>query len=153
MSKVAIVAADFPNMKPKMMVAVGDSVQCGQALFEDRKNPGVLFTAPGAGTVSAINRGAKRALQSVVIDLNETGTESDFCKFDTSDTSAEGIRQTLVQSGVWTAIKERPFGQVPSIDTIPGAIFLTCTDSEPLSADMNQVLEGHEEDSLVSCNT
>jgi Na+-transporting NADH:ubiquinone oxidoreductase subunit A len=145
-TKVAVVAADFPNMKPKMMVAVGDTVQCGQALFEDRKNPGVLYTSPGAGTVSAINRGAKRALQSVVIDLNESGTESDFCKFDTSDTSAEGVRSTLVQSGLWTALKERPFGQVPSVDTTPGAIFLTCTDSEPLAADMNQVLAGHEED-------
>ena len=68
-SKVAVVAADFPTMKPKMMVNVGDTVKCGQPLFEDRKKPGVFYVAPGAGTVSAVNRGAKRALQSVVVIL------------------------------------------------------------------------------------
>ena len=29
-------------MKPKMLVNVGDTVKCGQPLFEDRKKPGVL---------------------------------------------------------------------------------------------------------------
>ena len=148
-SKVALVATDFPNMKPKMMVSVGDKVLCGQALFEDRKNPGVLFTAPGAGTVVAINRGAKRALQSVVVELNESGDQSDFQAFESyaklsESPSAEDVRALLVESGMWTAFKERPFGQVPSIETEPGAVFLTCTDTEPLSGDLNKVLEGYE---------
>ena len=33
-------------MKPKMMVNVGDTVKCGQPLFEDRK-PDVFYVAPG----------------------------------------------------------------------------------------------------------
>ena len=59
---VAIVAADFVGMKPKMLCEEGSVVKRGQPLFEDRKNPGVLHTALGAGTVIKINRGAKRAL-------------------------------------------------------------------------------------------
>ena len=51
------------------MLREGDTVKLGQVLFEDKKNPGVKFTAPGAGTVKTIHRGAKRVLQSVVIDL------------------------------------------------------------------------------------
>ena len=69
-TSVAIMAADFHGMKPKMLVQEGDSVKRGQKLFEDRKNVGVFFTAPGAGTLKAINRGAKRALQSIVIEIN-----------------------------------------------------------------------------------
>ena len=48
----------------------GDRVKLGQILFSDKKTPGVVFTAPAAGTISAINRGEKRVLQSVVIDID-----------------------------------------------------------------------------------
>ena len=70
-SRVAVMADDFPGMKPRMHVAEGDTVKRGQVLFEDRKMPGVLHTAPGAGRILAINRGDRRALQSIVIDLSE----------------------------------------------------------------------------------
>lgn len=152
-SKVAVVAADYPTMKPKMMVAVGDTVKCGQPLFEDRKKPGVFYTAMAAGTVSAINRGAKRALQSVVVDVNETGTADDFQGFeafaslkDAQSATADETAALLLEAGMWTAFRERPYGQVPSAESRPGALFLTCTDSEPLSPEMSALLEGHEED-------
>jgi len=147
---IAILADDYPNMKPKMMVAVGDTVKCGQPLFEDRKNPGVLFTAMGAGTVTAINRGAKRALQSVVIELNEQG-DGDFHPFASyaqasTELSAENVENLLVESGLWTALKERPFGRVPSVGSRPGALFLTCTDTEPLAGDAEKMLADHMDD-------
>ncbi len=62
---VAVLGGDFPGMKPTMLVREGDTVKRGQALFTDKKNEGVCFTAPAAGTVSSINRGAKRVLRSV----------------------------------------------------------------------------------------
>ena len=65
--KVAVLARDYPFMKPRMHVQVGDQVRRGQLLFEDRKTEGVRFTSPGAGTVAAINRGTRRVLRSVVI--------------------------------------------------------------------------------------
>ena len=152
-SKVAVVAADFPTMKPKMMVTVGDAVQCGQPLFEDRKKPGVFYVAPAAGTVSAVNRGAKRALQSVVVDVQENGDTNDHLAFESFESvrdnpapSADEVSALLLESGMWTAFKERPYGQVPSAEDRPGALFLTCTDTEPLSGDMEQVLSGNEED-------
>jgi len=38
---VAIVAADYVGMRPKMAVNPGDTVARGQVLFEDKKIPGV----------------------------------------------------------------------------------------------------------------
>ena len=52
-----------------MEVAEGDRVRLGQLLFTDKKTEGVRYTAPASGVVSAINRGAKRVLQSVVIEV------------------------------------------------------------------------------------
>ena len=68
---VAVVANDFVGMKPRMAVRVGDTVKRGQLLFEDRKSEGVRHTAPAAGIVKAVNRGAYRALQSVIIETTE----------------------------------------------------------------------------------
>ena len=67
-AKVAVLGVDFPGLKPTMLVEVGDTVKKGQPLFEDKKNPGVLFTAPEAGKVIEINRGEKRAFLSLVSD-------------------------------------------------------------------------------------
>ena len=66
---VAVIGFDYHGLKPTMAVQVGDRVQKGQPLFSDKKNPGVQVTAPASGTISAINRGERRVLQSVVIEV------------------------------------------------------------------------------------
>ena len=48
---VGIVASDFEGLKPTLLVKVGDRVQLGQPVFQDKKNPGVNFTAPASGLV------------------------------------------------------------------------------------------------------
>jgi len=68
-SQVAIIGSDYPGMKPTMAVREGDSVTRGQVLFSDKKNSGVVFTAPAAGKVVAVNRGERRVFQSLVIDV------------------------------------------------------------------------------------
>jgi Na+-transporting NADH:ubiquinone oxidoreductase subunit A len=153
--RVAIVAADFFGMKPKFLCQVGDQVKRGQPLFEDRKSPGVLFTSPGAGELIAINRGAKRALQSVVIQLNENERQNNLSEEDhhgfesytgKQDLSADELEALLIESGMWTSIRQRPFSNVPKAGTRPDCLFLTCTETEPLGADINVVMQENEED-------
>lgn len=81
---VAIVGDDYLGMRPSMLVQEGDRVIKGQALFEDKKNPGVMFTAPASGTVVAINRGERRVLQSVVIRI-EGDEQREFARYDAAD--------------------------------------------------------------------
>ncbi len=150
--KVAILAHDYPFMKPRMHVQVGDAVTRGQLLFEDRKIEGVRFTAPGAGTVSAVNRGMRRAFQSVVIELSSSEaegrpTESDLQSFESysgrgiADLSGHDVRDLLVESGLWTAIRSRPFSNVPSPSESCHSIFVTATDTNPLAPNPDVVLE------------
>src|SRR6056297_3177596 len=73
---VALVGFDYVGMKPTREVAEGDRVKLGQLLFTDKKTEGVRYTAPASGIVSAINRGARRVLQSVVIDVDGDEAES-----------------------------------------------------------------------------
>ena len=139
---VAIVGFDYHGMKPTMNVQVGDRVKLGQVLFSDKKNPGVVFTAPGAGVVSAIHRGQQRVLQSVVIDLDgdeqETFASYSAAQLDTLD--AQAVRDNLQQSGLWTALRTRPYSKVPAVDAVPSSIFVTAIDTHPLAADAALVI-------------
>ncbi len=134
---VAILGPDYVGLKPTMQVAVGDQVKLGQVLFTDKKNPGVNFCSPASGTVSAINRGAKRVLQSVVVEIEGDAAET----FDTysaeqiSNLTDEQVRKNLQASGLWTAFRTRPYSKVPGVESVPASIFVTATDSEPLALD------------------
>jgi Na+-transporting NADH:ubiquinone oxidoreductase subunit A len=134
---VAVLGCDYHGMKPTMAVQVGDRVKLGQVLFSDKKNPGVHFTAPGAGVVSAIHRGEQRVLQSVVIDL-EGDDAVEFARYDAAQLPAldpQAVRDNLQQSGLWTALRTRPFSKVPTVDAVPSSIFVTAIDTHPLAAD------------------
>ena len=149
-SKVALMAADYPYMKPKMLVKVGDTVKRGQPLFDDRKADAVRFTSPAAGTVVAVNRGARRALISVVIEVDETGADADNHSFTSYSADAaldaEKVRALLYESGMWTALRARPHDRVPSSDEECASIFVTSIDTRPLAPDPVVVLAGREDD-------
>lgn len=142
-SKVALVGFDYPGMKPTMSVQVGDSVKKGQLLFEDKKTEGVKYTSPACGKVTEINRGEKRVFQSIVIEVS--GNDSvEFEKFELSALSQlnrDQVVTNLVESGMWTAFRTRPYSKVPAIDSKPNSIFVTAIDTHPLSADPSVVIQ------------
>src|SRR5690606_16745555 len=125
-----------------MAVQVGDRVKLGQELFSDKKNPGVIYTAPGAGVVSAIHRGEKRVLLSVVIDLDgdETVRFAHYPVEALGQLSDAQVRENLQQSGLWTALRTRPYSKVPAVDAVPSSIFVTAIDTHPLAADPQVVI-------------
>lgn len=144
--QVAVIGPDYHDMRPTMMVQEGDAVKLGQVLFADKKNVGVVYTAPGAGTVAAINRGAKRVLQSVVIDLSGNEEETFESHANLADLARQQVCDTLVASGLWTALRTRPYSKVPALDSAPQALFITAIDTNPLAADPQVVLAAYQED-------
>ncbi len=145
--QVALVGDDYIGMKPTMLVAEGDKVICGQQLFTDKKNKGVIFTSPGCGKVIAINRGAKRKFESLIIEL-DSDESVNFCKPDTipETQDPEVLRKLLIQSGLWPSFRTRPYGKTPTIDATPSSLFITAADSAPLAADPQIIISsyGHE---------
>jgi Na+-transporting NADH:ubiquinone oxidoreductase subunit A len=141
-NSVAIIGPDYNGMKPTMAVKEGDPVKLGQLLFTDKKTEGVRYTAPASGVVSAINRGARRVLESVVIDIKGDDKEI-FDKYAESDLATidrQKAVDNLVASGAWTSFRTRPFSKVPAIDSIPASIFVTAMDTNPLAADTKVVM-------------
>ena len=144
--RVALLGDDYPGIKPTMAVQVGDQVKLGQMLFTDKKRPGVKYTAPGCGKIVAVNRGAKRKFESVVIEL-EGDEEEIFDSFDRSALTAVSRVQVvdiLINSGMWTALRTRPFSRVPVPDSVPHSIFVTTMDTNPLAANPELYIKEYE---------
>lgn len=156
-TRVGVVADDYPGLRPRMAIEEGQTVKRGQVLFEDRKRPGVRFTAPGAGRIIGIFRGARRVLQSVVIDLSDAerageSLDGERVAFETwtgkpaAELGRDEVRDLLVESGQWTAFRTRPFSKVPLPEDAPAAIFVTAIDTNPLAPLPDVVIERRRED-------
>ncbi|MEM7170027.1 MAG: Na(+)-translocating NADH-quinone reductase subunit A [Pseudomonadota bacterium] len=143
----AVIGADFVDLKAKLLVAEGDRVQRGQALFADRRYPSVLYTSPASGVVRAINRGARRVLQSVVVDLDGDDEAVAFPQAEAGqDLGREQVQEALLTSGLWTSLRTRPYSKVPDPASTPAAIFVTAMDTGPLAPDAAVVLAETGED-------
>tara|TARA_R110002049_G_scaffold71412_5_gene183987 strand:+ start:55 stop:1392 length:1338 start_codon:yes stop_codon:yes gene_type:complete len=132
---VGLVGFDYVGMKPTMEVAEGDRVKLGQLLFTDKKTEGVRYTSPASGVVSAINRGARRVLQSVVIEVDGDDAEAFPTCTPEQLPESDAIRATLIESGLWTALRTRPYSKVPALDAEAAALFVTAIDTHPLAPD------------------
>lgn len=139
---VALLGEEYVGMRPSMLVQEGDWVKKGQVLFEDKKNPGVMYTAPASGKISAINRGERRVLQSVVIDVegDEQVPFEPFEEASLNHLSNEQVQDYLLASGLWTALRTRPFSKTPVPGSNPRAIFVSAMDTQPLAADPQVII-------------
>lgn len=148
-TRVALLGADAIGLRPALAVQPGDAVQRGQLLYEDRKNPGVRFTSPAAGIVKAVHRGERRMFLAVEVEVAaDDGPQRQLafagvpCDVATAERAA--LRAALLDSGLWTALRVRPFGRIPAAGAVPEAIFVTALDTAPHAPDPQLVLAGRE---------
>ena len=136
---VALCGVDYVGLRPRLLVKVGDVVGLGQPLWQDKRDPAVCYPSPGRGVVTAINRGARRVLESVVVSLQDAGGED--ARFDSltprqmEKLDRDQVAERMLRSGLWTAFRTRPFSRVPHSGTAPRAIFVTAIDTRPLAPD------------------
>lgn len=134
---VALVGDDYPGLKPSFAVHPGERVRQGDTLFVDRRDPRLRFTAPVAGRVTAIQRGERRSFRWIAIERegDEAVTFPSFDPEEIPSLDRERVVGLLLESGLWTALRSRPFEVIPSPDTVPSALFVTATDTSPLAVD------------------
>lgn len=145
-TKVALIGDDVAGMKPTMEVQVGDKVKVGQLLFTDKKTEGVNYTAPASGEVIEINRGQRRAFQSVVIKV-EGDDHVDFNSYKGSEISSysdKEVRALLIESGMWPSLRRRPYSKVAHPEENPSSIFVTAIDTNPLAANPAVIIKENE---------
>ena len=139
----AVKPTDFVGLTPRLVMEEGDTVHVGEALFVDKHDERIRFTSPVDGHVKSIVRGEKRKLLEVVVEADYKPTGSDYKSSPTPQT-AEEIKATMLQCGLWTMLRQRPFGIVANPDDTPKAIFVSAFDSAPLAPDYDFALQGKE---------
>jgi Na+-transporting NADH:ubiquinone oxidoreductase subunit A len=143
---VGLLGEDQIGLKPTFHVEPGARVRRGQLLFEDKKTPGVRYTAPAAGVVSAIHRGERRAFQSLVIAVDgddAADAQLPFASYRSTapaKLTADEVRALLVEAGLWPALRARPFSRVPDPASSPRALFVTAIDTRPHAPSVDLVL-------------
>lgn len=135
---------DYQGITPRLSVKVDDTVKAGQALFHSKMYPDMLFASPVSGTVVAINRGAKRRILDIVVKADKEIEYVDFGKKDVAKLSADEIKTSLLEAGIWGFIKQRPYDIVANPSVAPRDIFITGFDTAPLAASYDFIVDGEE---------
>jgi Na+-transporting NADH:ubiquinone oxidoreductase subunit A len=145
-TRVAVRPPDFKGIAPipKLEVAVGDEVKAGDPIFFDKKNPDVKYVAPVSGEIVEVIRGAKRAINEVVILADKEQTYREFSPPSLENSSREELAGFMASSGLLPHINQRPFDIVPAKEDIPRDIFISTFDTSPLAIDQNIVVDGRE---------
>lgn len=139
-SKVfSIKPSDFRNFSYKLSVAEGDEVLAGQSIIFDKERPEIFIPSPVSGEVVEIVRAEKRRVTHIRILADQ---DTKFKTFETpSSLTKESVKETLLSTGTWSYIRQRPFDSIPDIDSEPKAIFVSLFDSSPLAPDYSYVLK------------
>jgi Na+-transporting NADH:ubiquinone oxidoreductase subunit A len=144
--RVALVGTDYVGMKPRFAVSIGDSVKQGELLFTDKKTPSIRYTSPGSGKVIEINRGDKRMLLSIVIQIegNDEVTFNSYSEHELPSLDRGKVVGLLTESGLWTSLRSRPFSITADPEAVPHSLFVTAMDTNPLAPSVAKILEGKE---------
>ncbi|MBO0344081.1 Na(+)-translocating NADH-quinone reductase subunit A [Roseibium sp. CAU 1637] len=143
---VGLLGADYVSLKPKMLVQEQDAVQRGAPLFCQKDDPEAVIVSPVTGRVRAINRGARRVLQSIVIDVEDAADKGIDFGTIAADASAADIADKLCAAGLWGAFRTRPYSKIPHHTSRPLAIYVNALDSEPLAGDPDLIISARKDD-------
>jgi Na+-transporting NADH:ubiquinone oxidoreductase subunit A len=141
-SDVVIKPTDFPGLTPKLAVKIGDKVKAGSPLFYNKEIDSVMFTSPISGEVTEITRGEKRRILEVKVKADGANTYESFKQGDPANMAKEEVLATMLKSGVWPFIRQRPFDIIANPMVTPKAIHVTAFDTSPLAPDYGFIAHG-----------
>jgi len=137
----AVKPTDFKGIRPKLVVNVGDKVKAGSPLFFDKFQPEVQFTSPVSGEVTAINRGERRMILEVIVRADAKIEYKEFKHGDPKSMSRDEVVSILQESGLWPALRQRPYSTTANPKDEPKSIFISGFDTAPLAPDMDFVVK------------
>ncbi len=142
--QISLNLSAFEDLRFRLLVKAGDSVQIGQPLVENKGSPGQMFVSPAGGVVSEIRRGHKRQLLDIIIQVGSQETYWEHGSLDPDSATREEIVDLLMRGGLFPHIRQRPFNLVPRPDQVPRDIFVTALETRPFEPSQEMQIEGNE---------
>jgi len=144
-TRYAVKPTEFSGLKPKLSVKADDIVKAGTPIFFNKAQPEVKFTSPVSGKVVSVNRGERRRILEIEIESDGKFESVDFSRGGINSLDRDTVKQTLLDSGLWPLMVQRPFGVIPNPEETPRDIFITGFDSAPLATDYEFTLKDEKE--------
>ena len=119
--------SSIKNIKVKLLVKKGDFVKIGTPLFFDKKNDKALFASSCSGTIKDIVFGPRRIVERIEVD-NDKKNESEILNNNVN-------KENLLNSGLWTYLRQRPYSKIPHYSSKPKSIFISAMPTEPFALD------------------
>ena len=150
-TRAALLGSDYRGVNFEMLCEVGDEVKVGAAVMRDVRRPQIKFTAPLSGRVASIERGKRRKLISLQIDVDDSMAVAS--QQPPAGNDGVSLRNFMLESGAWSMLRTRPFGNIPDPDAEPAAVFVTALDAEPLAPEPRSIIETYQQEfnSAVMC--
>ena len=147
-TRVALCPPDYPDLKFRLVVEQGEQVAAGQPVLQAKQFPEIKLVSPTAGQVTEINRGARRALLSVVVEVaeGETVQGHTFTASRLAKEPADLIKSAILAGGLWPLIRCKPLARTAAPDETPVAVLVSCMETGPLQAQPGVVLQNKTED-------
>ncbi len=128
----AICPDDFPGHTWKVMVKPGEVISAGQPLLCDKATGQIRLVSPVSGTVQDVHRGERRHIEFV--SVKKEG-DSKPIKLPVASNATQ-VKESLLNSGLWAMMRQRPYDIVPEPEVKPRDIFVSAFDSAPLAPEM-----------------
>ncbi|MBM65741.1 MAG: NADH:ubiquinone reductase (Na(+)-transporting) subunit A [Myxococcales bacterium] len=148
-SRVALCPPDYPDLKFRLVVEQGETVAAGQPVLQAKQYPEIKLVSPTAGQVAEINRGARRALLSVVIEKTDGGEAVQGLAFSAdrlANESGDVIKSAILAGGLWPLIRSKPLARTAVPSDQPAAILVSCMETGPLQAQPGVILQNKTEE-------
>ena len=142
----AIVPDYYSGVLPKVVAKVGDKVKAGSVLMIDKNRPEIKFVSPVSGEVTAVNRGAKRKVLSIVVTPDAQIEYEEFGKKNVASLKGDEVKEAMLNAGMWPFVMQRPYDIVATPGETPRDIFVSAFYSAPLAPDFNYLVKGQEAD-------
>ena len=143
-TRAALLGSDYRGVNFEMLCEVGDEVKVGAAVMRDVRRPQIKFTAPLSGRVASIERGKRRKLISLQIDVDDSMAVAS--QQPPAGNDGVSLRNFMLESGAWSMLRTRPFGNIPDPDAEPAAVFVTALDAEPLAPEPRSIIETYQQE-------
>ena len=139
----SIYPADFHGVYPKLLVKENELVKAGDPLFFDKNSERVKFVSPVSGKIKEIVRGERRKVLEIKIEADKNVSYRKIKKLNSEE--PEKIIEFLLEYGLWTFVKQRPYDVIADPISKPKEIFISGFDSSPLSADYDFITKDDKE--------
>tara|TARA_B100001109_G_scaffold61637_1_gene50349 strand:- start:7818 stop:9149 length:1332 start_codon:yes stop_codon:yes gene_type:complete len=146
----SVYPTDFHGIFPKLVIKENDSVKAGDILFYDKNSEKVKFVSPVSGKIKEILRGDRRKVLEIKIKAEKDISYKKIKKLKSENPSE--IIDYLLENGLWTYIKQRPYDIIADPEYNPKEIFISGFDSSPLSANYDFITKDQKENIVEAIN-